>query len=259
MKRRTTTARSGRAGAAMQTAAALVLLLLAGLTAGAQQTNPPAAAARLNYESFRIISQRNIFNSNRSNRPDRTPTTTTRRDPEKRVHTESFALLGTLSYDKGSFAFFDGTSSDYKKSLKAADIIAGYKITAIASSHVTLESTNGQAIQLPVGMEMKRLDEGAWLLASRAEASESLSRLASSGDKTGASSGGDADEVLKRLLQKREQEANGGTADSTEVLPAADERMETTNTVEKVEAAPAGGADDVLKKLMQKREKELNK
>ena len=248
----------GPAGTALQPVAAL-LLLVAGLTAGAQETNPPARPARLSYDSFRIISQRNIFNPNRSSRPDRTPTITTRREPERRGRTESFALLGTLSYEKGSFAFFDGSSSRYQTSLQPADTIAGYKITAIASSHVKLESTNGQAIELPVGMEMKRQDEGGWLLAARADSSGGLSRLSATDAGTGPGSGGDSDEILKRLMQNREQEANGEVPDGANAQSVADEKLETTDNAGKTEAAPAGGADDVLKRLMQKREQELNK
>ncbi|HEY2951743.1 MAG TPA: hypothetical protein VGK40_04120 [Verrucomicrobiae bacterium] len=233
----------------------LLCLLGTALTAGAQETNSPARPARLNYDSFRIISQRNIFNPNRSSRGDRTPIMTTRREPDRRVRTESFALVGTMSYEKGSFAFFDGTSSQYQRTLQPADTIAGYTITDIASSHVKLESTNSQTIELPVGMEMRRRDEGEWLLAVRAESQGSSSRVSSSG----ASAGGDADEIMKRLIQKREQEANGEPPDTTNALPVPDEKTDTTNTATKADAAPAGGADDVLRKLMQKREQELNK
>jgi hypothetical protein len=233
----------------------LLCLLGTAVTATAQETNGSARPSRLSYESFRIIAQRNIFNPNRSSRGDRTPAVSSRREPDRRVRTESFALVGTLSYEKGTFAFFDGSSSQYQKALQPADTIAGYKIADIASSHVTLESTNSQTIQLPVGMEMKRQDEGEWLLTARAEAPASPGTPSSSG----AAAGGDAGEILKRLMQKREQEATGEQVDTTIAPPVPDEKTDTTNTPAKPEPTPAGGADDILKRLMQKREQELNK
>src|SRR6266508_2608999 len=88
----------------------LIALLASGpVLADAQETN---AVEKVDLQSFRVISQRNIFNPNRSSRGDRSER---RRDPERRVRTESFALLGTMNYDKGWFAFFDGSSSEYRR------------------------------------------------------------------------------------------------------------------------------------------------
>jgi hypothetical protein len=84
---------------------ALMLLLAASRPVQAEETNAPS---RSDYTSFRIIAERNIFNPNRSGRAGRNAT---RREPEKRKRVESFALVGTLSYEKGQFAFFDGASS----------------------------------------------------------------------------------------------------------------------------------------------------
>src|ERR1041385_6179537 len=73
-------------------------------TCYAQSSNSPS---RLHFSSFRIITERNIFNPRRSARY--VPTERTRR-PSTR--TDSFALVGTMSYEKGFFAFFDGSSSE---------------------------------------------------------------------------------------------------------------------------------------------------
>ena len=75
----------------------------------AQTTNAPA---RLSYDAFRMISDRNIFNPNRYARGSAAATRTDSR-PASRV--ESFTLVGIMGYEKGVFAFFDGTSADYKK------------------------------------------------------------------------------------------------------------------------------------------------
>src|SRR5437016_4611968 len=65
------------------------------------QTNSSSAP---DFNSFRIITQRNIFDPNRSGigRPF------TRHNPSSNRTIDAFALVGTMSYEKGKFAFFDG-------------------------------------------------------------------------------------------------------------------------------------------------------
>src|SRR2546425_1235805 len=72
----------------------LLVMIVASLFARAQDSN---STSRLDYSSFRIVSERNIFNPNRSSRSNRN----TRTDSERRVKIESFALVGTMSYEKG--------------------------------------------------------------------------------------------------------------------------------------------------------------
>ena len=71
-----------------------------------------------------------------------------------------------MSYEKGTFAFFDGTSSDYKKALKLTDSIAGYKVTNIAPNSVKLASGTNE-LELSVGAQLRREEDGPWLLASQ--------------------------------------------------------------------------------------------
>jgi len=125
----------------------------------AQQTNTPD---RLDYSSFKIITDRNIFNSHRSARY--TPPTETR--PRARV--DSFGLAGTMSYEKGSFAFFDGSSSDYRKALQINGVVAGFKVADIESAYVKLASPTNE-IELRVGMQLRREDNGEWHLSERLE------------------------------------------------------------------------------------------
>ena len=93
---------------------------------------------------------------------------------------ESFALLGTMSYAKGSVAFFDGSSSSFKKALKPADTIATYKIKEIAQNGVKLES-GGKEVELRVGMQMRRQDEGEWQIGAKSDSYGSASPSATSG------------------------------------------------------------------------------
>lgn len=177
----------------------------------------PPGLTRTDLQSFRLIFERNIFNPNR--RPGRIagpPRIERERAP--RLRSEAFALMGTLSYEKGDFAIFEGTSSAYRQVLKPTDTIAGYKIAEITTDHVKLEGTNGLSIELPVGMEMKRNEEEDWRLSERPGSTERSSSAASSSSTTStnptpegtnaSSAGGGESEALRRLLEKREQELN---------------------------------------------------
>jgi len=156
---------------------ALVTLLVAkSFLAGAQtnSTVPPAAivppaaqtnsaAAPVDYSSFsKFITERNIFNPNRVAHviyppgryvaPTRTP--------------DSFTLVGTLSYEKGDFAFFDGTSSQYRKAVRLNETMAGFTVTNIEPNSVTLLLDTNTTV-LKIGEQMRDDGEGHWLSANQ--------------------------------------------------------------------------------------------
>ena len=176
--------------------------------APARQTPPPPARpetnapAKLDYSAFKIIAERNIFNPNRSSRSGRS-----RAAQQRRPKADSFALVGTLSSEKGSFAFFDSTSSQYKKVLKRADTIAGYKVKEIALNHVKLES-GGKEIELRVGNRMRKQEGGEWRLAGQTESSASTNESTASADSTESISDEETNDVLTKLMQQREEELN---------------------------------------------------
>ncbi len=183
-------------------------------------TNAPAPG-RLDYTSFRIITDRNIFNPNR--RRDRG-----RGGGEERAapRVDWFSLVGTMSYEKGNFAFFDGSGFQYRKVLQPEASIAGYKILEVTQNSAKLSAGTNQ-IELRIGAQMRREDEGEWSLANRfgdaGMASTSGATSSSSGTETNATSGAES--------------AASDTASS----------------------AASGADSDILKKLMQRREKEMNK
>lgn len=155
---------------------------------------------------FNVISEKNIFDPNRSARVARTE----REEPAGEPVVESFTLLGTMSYEKGQFAFFGGSKSDFKKVLKPADEIAGFTIAEIGADKVKLEDA-GKAVELRVGMAMKRQDEGEWQTsrdAPRTEnrSRESGSRGSSSPAQTESTPSAEESDILKRLLERRQQE-----------------------------------------------------
>jgi len=181
----------------------------AAFAGGQSQTNAATqgdnAPVRPPYSAFQPIARNNIFDPNR--RPNRVRDDTRIKPPT--LSTESFALVGIMSYDKGTFAFFDGTSSGYRKTLKRDDSIAGYKVAHIATDAVKLAAGTNQ-VELRVGMRMRREGEGAWAAAEQSEAftgdSAPATAAPASSGQTQAATGGPNNDVLERLRKKREQE-----------------------------------------------------
>ena len=174
-------------------------------------TNAAAGASNgpvvLDYAAFKVIVDRNIFDPNRV--PHRSGAPSVRPKPK---NVDSLTLVGTMSYEKGTFAFFDGTSSDYKKALKLTDAIAGYRVTNIAPNSVKLASGTNE-LELSVGAQLRREEDGPWLLASQAGTyaatpASTSTNAAANPTTTGsdATSGGADDDRLKKLMQRREKE-----------------------------------------------------
>jgi len=173
----------------------------------ANAASPSAAGASsstngvspLDYSAFRLVADRNIFNPNRQpNRPDSV------RPKPKAVDT--FGLVGIMSYEKGTFAFFDGSGSEFRKALKANDSIAGYQVATIAENSVKL-MVQTNTLEMRIGGQMRREDEGPWVQLSQAEIAPAIPSPSSTSSSTAdaAPSGADSD-ILKKLMQRREQE-----------------------------------------------------
>ena len=176
----------------------VALGLAACSSASAQQTNRPS---RTDYAFFRIISERNIFNPNRY--PHRAGT----RPPEaaRTAPADTFALVGTMSYAKGTLAFFDGSSTDYQQVLKRGGEIAGFTLTAIQPNAVVL-TVGDKPVELKVGAQMRRDDEAGWQLVGETATAQVGRAEAPAPSPTAGEAGGDANEILKKLMQQREQE-----------------------------------------------------
>jgi hypothetical protein len=116
---------------------------------------------------------------------------------------DTFTLVGTLTYEKGPYAFFDGSSSEYRKVLETGKTIAGHKITAITGNTVRL-ALGTNAVELSVGMQMRREDSG-WQVQGGSAVSRSVI-AADSITASSASASADESDIIKRLMQQREQE-----------------------------------------------------
>lgn len=178
-----------------------------GATGDSGYADDNATNGRPAYSTFSLITQRNIFDPNR--RPGMPPRqyTPTVRPPRA----EYFALRGTASLGPNTFAVFDGTSSEYHKDLKVADTIAGYKVTRITDDAVKL-AAGTNAIELRVGMQMRRQEGGPWLPSAASETFATTANPASAPSTSGGATNvdpppsGPESDVLQRLMKQREQE-----------------------------------------------------
>jgi len=172
------------------------------------QTNTNSAAGVSQwptFDTFNVIQRNNIFDPNR--RPwIRDPNPGPRRPP-----VEGFALRGTMSYAKGKFAFFDGTSDEYNKVLGVGGVIAGYTVKDITQNEVTL-TANGKDFKMPVGRQVRKQQGGSWQMGRPIEATNDESNgeaeVTNGNDSSAipASANAQMSEVLKRLMAAKEQE-----------------------------------------------------
>ena len=142
-------------------------------SAGKQAPAPPSPAE--SFDAFKNIPDRNIFNTRRYAGRTDAPPQTMRRDPV----IESFSLLGTLDYPKGSVAFFEGSSASHRKAVKVDESIGDCKVTGIEPNLVRLEAA-GKPVELKVGYMLRREDQGEWKMREAERASDYGSSYTSS-------------------------------------------------------------------------------
>ena len=128
-------------------------LLLPGIGEAASAAKAPATNSLppSDVAAWSVIPKRNIFNSRRS--PQYVPTQRESRPPAPRV--ESFALVGTMKYEKGPIAFFDGSRSEFKKVAKPDETIGGMKVVEIAPKFVKLAGPTN-SMELRLGMQLRQ-------------------------------------------------------------------------------------------------------
>ena len=172
----------------------LILAAASTLAASLPETDAPA---KTDFSAYKIISEGNIFNTTRTRR------TRGRVDEAPPIRIDTLTLYGTFIYEKGPFAFFTGSSSGYSKVLGPGDSIAGYKIAEITGAGVTLIA-NTNRVDLRVGMQLRRQDQGEWQIAGGSPALASVS--GSSSNSSGDPFSGEMSDVAKRMMKQREQE-----------------------------------------------------
>ncbi|MSU57227.1 MAG: hypothetical protein EXS35_03430 [Pedosphaera sp.] len=245
-----------------------VLATVIGLSAAAQSTNPPAgtnsavhvapapiqtesaaprvesAPQKLTESAFAIVSERNVFNANRSGGRVSVPT----RRPSR---TDTFTLVGTMAYEKGAFAFFEGSSSEFTKTLKAQGLIAGYKLVDVLTDAVKIE-LDGKETKLPVGSQMRREDEGAWHVAE-------VSGGGNGGESSYTASSSRTSDAGSRSSRSSRGEFGGRSSRSGRSDPAPDPAAvdkQERKELKKESKLESKTEAEILKRLLERREKE---
>jgi hypothetical protein len=180
-------------------------------SSASQSSNVPGPSDYERFSSF--ITQRNIFDPNRYPRNSSGPTRSyTPRTPR---YAPTFTLVGTMSYTKGMFAFFDGNQSNLRKVLTQSGNIANYTVIEVTQSGATLQSADKkQTLQLKIG-DSVRQEGSTWLLAGAGQSyassgfseGESSTSGESSGDAASSAppSASEPNDILKKLMQQREE------------------------------------------------------
>jgi hypothetical protein len=117
--------------------AAIVLLAWPGASGWAQQ----------NFESFKLVRSRNIFD------PDRRPPPSQNGAAASAVpivQSDYVALTGTLLTSDKALAFFSGSRADFNQVLPVKSKIAGVTITKITVDNITIDRA-GKTATVPVG------------------------------------------------------------------------------------------------------------
>ncbi|MBP7141873.1 MAG: hypothetical protein KBA71_08185 [Opitutaceae bacterium] len=154
------------------------------------------------FDAFRTIGERNIFDPNRQPR--------IRRDSSTDVATPSdevISFVGTLQYEKGLFAFFDGSDPRYRTTLPIGGGIAGFSITQIAPRSVSL-SAKDRLLTLRMGESLRRREGSDWSVSMLAQplgdAAATSAAAPSRPDPNVVPS--DASATLRRLMEQRQKQ-----------------------------------------------------
>lgn len=190
-----------------------MLAVLGAGSAFAQSNRVPGPQDYAQFSHF--ITDRNIFDPNRVSH-SYNPNQTRRPTPPSRKSAPGLQLVGTMSYEKGYFAFFSGNSSDLSKVVSVGGSVAGYQVTEIGVNAVQLQATNQpQPSRLEVGDGLRQ-ENGKWVLSKAGELPAAGGAPEADAPGSGGSDAaapaavpapaGEMNDVLKRLMEKRQKE-----------------------------------------------------
>jgi len=171
--------------------------------ANAAATPVPASAkpvptvAKGSFDSFRLIGDRNIFDPNRRNRSARSAAN----EPAAPTG-DTIALVGTMDYDQGTYAFFDSSDARYRQVLPAGGKLAEFVVKHVGARSVDL-TRDGKVTSLQITQQLHRPDGGEWTVTGASPAPTLSS--ATEGDAAPAVPA-DASDILKRLMEQRQKQ-----------------------------------------------------
>jgi hypothetical protein len=152
----------------------------------------------MNFDAFRLIGERNIFNPNRTGRRERTGG-----DQAPRVDTIS--LVGTMDSDRGLFAFFEGSETAFRKALQAGESVEQFKVSRISTDSVDLDR-NGTTYSVKVGQQFRRPEGADWALAAADLIRRETAPARPADSAALPAIPTDASDTLKRLMEQRQKQ-----------------------------------------------------
>ena len=181
---------------------------------------PAAVVARQTFESFRMIQSRNIFDPSRQ--PIRPASTYQSQTSAPVARTDYAALTGTLVTEDKQLAFFSGSRADFNKVLPVNSTIAGFKITRITTSEVEVDRGDGKKSVVPIGQTLPISGPSTAAPQSTQQPFEAGADAASPANSVNSvnpanpaaaaspanSSSSSRDELIKRKMQRRQQETS---------------------------------------------------
>lgn len=179
-----------------------------GRTPDGEQPRP--ATSTPDYDQFRLIEQRNIFDPNRRRATARAPEPPRRE--ERPPRTDTIALTGTIVYDHKAFAFVSSSQPEYRGVFSPGDRVGGLTILSIDSHGITLEGAESPPLRVPVGQGLQRTGDRPWAISavtSAALASSSNLERPGSGSTASpaapptAGGSGEMSEIMRRLMERR--------------------------------------------------------
>lgn len=172
------------------------------VTAAPLPRKPATVAPVVSFETYRSIGERNIFDANRRGRSRSS-------DDVVPPKLDTISFVGTMDYEKGVLAFFDGSEASYRKTLSVGQSVDKFKVTNIAPDSVDLER-DGKPLSMRLAQQLRRPEGGDWtLVGADVVRNEAAAR---SGDPSRPDPTAlpvipaNADEVTRRLMERRLKE-----------------------------------------------------
>ncbi len=192
-------------------------VLIGSVAAFAQSNGVPGPDEYARFSHF--ITDRNIFDPSRQpHNYDSSHVFHTVQPVRTPRGTPGIQFVGTMSYEKGMFAFFSGNNIDLSKVLQVGDKLQGYLITDITATNVLMTSADKkEQLELEIGDGLRQ-ESDKWLFSKAGELPAEASPVAapSSSSSSSSESSGSApaapppeleqNDVLKRLMEKRAKE-----------------------------------------------------
>lgn len=157
-----------------------------------------AASTTAQFEPFRLIVDRNIFNPNRTGR--------SRASEESAApKVETVALVGTMETEEGRVAFFDSTDAAFQKAVRAGDKVGEFTVKQINAGGIEL-TRDDKTIPVRVNQQLRRIVGGDWRVTGRDPMRAEIGRATEPTGPAAPAIPANASEVLRRLMEQRQKQ-----------------------------------------------------